>query len=261
MGERNKYTEAIILTVREQGESNRSVCVFSPDMGIFYATLYGGPKSRLRSLVQPFNTGTIFIYDDENRNLKKISDFDAKHFHTSLKENLYKMWAANLASEVVMKTKCAGDDKSAYTLLKAFIDGIDAGDERTAKIGTARFLWRYLSLLGVQPDVSECCGCGRGFSDLDSTKKICFSPALNGFLCPDCQFLQQNQKPNGGIFFSLTKEASVYMDAINNLSPGQVRRMPLSDESMDDFRRLSFNLIEQAVGTTLLTMKSGLGIL
>ena len=160
-----------------------------------------------------------------------------------------------------MKTKCAGDDKSAYILLKAFIDGIDAGDERTARIGTARFLGRYLALLGVQPDVSECCGCGRSFFDLHSDKKICFSPALNGFLCPDCQCLQQNQKPNGGIFFSLTKEAAEYMDAINNLSPGQVRRMPLSDESMDDFRRLTFNLIEQAAGTTLLTMKSGYGIL
>jgi hypothetical protein len=30
---------------------------------------------------------------------------------------------------------------------------------------------------------------------------------------------------------------------------------------MDDFRRLTFNLIEQAAGTTLLTMKSGYGIL
>ncbi len=55
MGERNRRTKAIIISIRIQGESNRTVTVLSPDDGIFYATLYGGPKSRMRSLVQQFN--------------------------------------------------------------------------------------------------------------------------------------------------------------------------------------------------------------
>ncbi|MDE6773771.1 MAG: recombination protein O N-terminal domain-containing protein [Treponemataceae bacterium] len=58
---RNTAQEAIILSTRLTGESNRSVTLFSAEDGIFYATLFGGPKSRLRSLVVPFNRGTVWL--------------------------------------------------------------------------------------------------------------------------------------------------------------------------------------------------------
>ncbi len=261
MGERNKFTQAIILTVREQGENNRTVCALSRDYGIIYATLYGGPKSKLKSLVQPFNSGTLFIYDDENRHTRKISDFDVKNFHTSLKENLFKTWAANLACEIMLKTKCAGDDQSAFILLSAFIDGIDAEDENGARIGTIRFLWRYLSLLGIQPDVTECIGCARNFLDMKSGSGAFFIQALNGFVCNDCKEAYVHSKSTGGLFYSMTPEAMKYLDAINCLTPGQVRRMTLQAESLDDLKRLTYHLIESAVDSPLLSIQSGHGIL
>lgn len=260
MGERNRYTEAIILTVREQGENNRSVCAVSADMGIFHATLFGGPKSRLRSLVQPFNSGTMFIYDDESRHQKKVSDFDARNFHASLKENLYKTWAANLASEILMKTRCAGDDRSAYILLKAFLDGIDAGTEEQARIGTIRFLWRYITLLGVQPEICECIGCGRPLTDSQAKAraKPFFSPAQNGFFCNECRSFERESQD---AFFEMSIGGLEYLEAINTMTPGQVRRIQLDPESMNDLKRFTFHLIEQAVGQTLLSLKSGAGIL
>lgn len=256
MGERNKYTEAVVLTVREQGENNRSVCAVSPETGIFYATLYGGPKSKMKSLVQPFNSGIMFIYDDENRKLKKISDFDVKNFHTSLKESLYKMWAANLAAEILMKTKCAGDDRAAYMLLKAFIDGLDAVDETSARAATVRFLWRYLSLLGVQPDTESCISCSQNLPYAGENSLSFYSPASNGFLCRECA-----GKPKDGLTLSVTGEALHYLHAISTQTPGSVRRLPLSAESCDNLRRITFYLIEQAAGTRLLSLKSGYGIL
>src|SRR5574344_657611 len=111
MGERNSTTGAIILTVQEQGENNRTACAFSADLGVFYATLYGGAKSKMRALVQPFNSGTLWLYTHEVRHSKKITDFDVTNCHPTLRTSLYKMWAANLAAELVLKTKCAGDDK------------------------------------------------------------------------------------------------------------------------------------------------------
>lgn len=263
MGERNKFTEAIILNIREQGENNRSVCAMSPDMGIFYGTLYGGPKSKLKSLVQPFNYGTIFIYEDENRHLRKISDFDVKNFHTALKENLYKIWAANLASEILIKTKCAGDDRSSFVLLKAFMDGIDSTDENGARIGTIRFLWRYLSLLGVQPEVTECSGCGRKLFSENPSEELSshFIPATSGMVCRECGQSYEKSRDSGIGFFSVTEQALHYLDAISNLTPGQVRRLTLSQNSMDSLKRLLFHLIEAAVGSPLMSLKSGFGIL
>ena len=68
MSERNLCTEVLILTVKNQGENNRVICALSPELGIFYAILYGGPKSKLKSLVQPFYSGKMWLYDDTLRN-------------------------------------------------------------------------------------------------------------------------------------------------------------------------------------------------
>ena len=222
MGERNKRTDAVIVSVREQGENNRSVCVFSPDEGIFYATLYGGAKSRYRALVQQFHSGIIYFYDDEVKKNRKLTDFDVKKQHTSLRTSLYKFWAANLAAELLIKTKCAGDNKSSFVLFNALIDGMDAVDEKEARLGMLRFLWRYLGLLGVQPDAGHCASCG----GIPGRTNI-YSPGINGFLCPDCSLpLSKEDSP-----ILLTKEALDYLEAINNETPAFVRRIELDTQS------------------------------
>src|SRR5574344_858246 len=111
---RNTSFESLILSTRPQGENNRSVCAFSSDDGIFYATLYGGPKSKLRALASPFNRGRMWLYRDEVRKTAKITDFDVQNFHPSFRENLYKSWAASLAAEVILKTKCAGSAEQCW---------------------------------------------------------------------------------------------------------------------------------------------------
>ena len=265
MSERNRRTKAIIISIKIQGESNRTVTVLSPDDGIFYATLYGGPKSRLRSLVQQFNSGTIYIYEDLQKHAKKISDFDVETFHPTLHTSLYKMWAANFASEIVLKTKCAGDSNGAFTLLSAFINGIDVCDDDGAKLGMIRFLWRYLHLLGVQPDVHECCGCGEEM--LDGAKKgsglfagqFAYIPSMSAFACPDCVSSFSNSENRN--FFNLDASGLSYLAAINELKPGVVRTMRLNQDSILRLKSFLFHLIENAVGSKLLSLESGAGIL
>ena len=73
--QRSYYTKAIVLNLKETGENNNSVTLLTPDKGIVYATLYGGPKSKLRSLVAQWHSGTVWLYDnpekktDENKRL------------------------------------------------------------------------------------------------------------------------------------------------------------------------------------------------
>ncbi len=264
MVERNKITEALILSVKDSGEKNRTVCAISPDLGIFYATLYGGPKSKLKSLVQPFNWGVIYIYDDESRNMKKVSDFDVKNFHSGLKESLYKMWASNLAGEILLKTKCGGDDRLSYILIKAFVDGLDKCEENVSTIATIRFLWRYIGLLGVQPDVSTCCCCNKdifGGNGLENDKILSyFIPAQSGFICDECKDSYVRQRAEINLFYEMNLQSLKYLDAINNSTPGEVRRMSLNADSINQLKRFCFSLIESAVGSQLLSLSSGMGI-
>ena len=120
MAERNKRMKSVILSLKESGENNRLVKVISAENGIFNAMLYGGPKSRLKSLVQPFYSEILYIYSDESRNSIKITDFDAQNCHLSFRTSLLKSWAASFACELVLKTKCAGETEKAFVLLCTF---------------------------------------------------------------------------------------------------------------------------------------------
>lgn len=253
MGERNLKTQAIILSVTAQGENNRSARALSPDLGIFYATLYGGPKSRLRAMVQPFNSGIMYIYNDEARHSKKITDFDAKNCHLSLRTSLYKLWAVNLACELAITTKCAGDSVQTFRLLTAFADGTDASDEDGARLGTIRFLWRYLGLLGVQPPLHECASCGANL--LAKNALSYYSPELSSFTCKDCTSHAESKT------IYADGDALTYLAAVNELAPGKVRQIKIKEESLYQMKRLVFYLIEKASGTKLRTLETGARIL
>ncbi|MFA6937751.1 MAG: DNA repair protein RecO [Treponema sp.] len=279
MSDRNTSTDAIILTIKEQGESNRNVCAFSPELGIFYATLYGGAKSKMRAFVQTFNFGKIYLYTDEVRHTRKISDFDVKSCHPTFRTSLYKMWASNLAAEIILKTKCAGDDKTSFKLFSAYLDGLDACDENNARLGTIRFLWRYLALLGVQPDVHSCVQCGRSlisksFSEQSGNSvnenhtqiqndknDAVYIPSMNGFVCSDCLPYSNNEAQNQNRGLALNEDALLYLAAINELSPGKVRALVIKSTSVYQMKSLVFMLIENACGSKLKSLESGFGIL
>ena len=88
----NSIKQGIVLSVKPLGENNASVCFFTQESGILYATMYGGPKSRLKSLASPWNAGTVYLSESSQYKNYKLSDFDVKRYHLSFRENLIKSW-------------------------------------------------------------------------------------------------------------------------------------------------------------------------
>ena len=70
---RNSETEATVLALKQVGEQNRLVTLFTPKDGVITAVLYGGPKSKLRAMVSPYHRGRIWLYTDTVRKSCKIS--------------------------------------------------------------------------------------------------------------------------------------------------------------------------------------------
>ncbi|MGN0729122.1 DNA repair protein RecO [Treponema sp.] len=257
MSERNRRMKSVILSLKKSGEDNRLVKAVSAENGIFTAMLYGGAKSRLKSLVQPFYTGILYIYADEARHSTKITDFDVQSCHLSFRTSLLKSWAASLACEIVLKTKCAGDPEKAFLLLCAFLDGIDSVEGNEIHLGILRFLWRYLALLGLQPETRTCAVCGTQL--LTHEQNAAYIENQNGFVCADC-IAFSTEKGNSTPFAS-DLDSLTYLTAINELSPGQVRSLLIPAESVYNMKRLLYNLIEKSCGIQLETLKSGIGIL
>lgn len=262
--ERNKSCKAIILSVKQSGENNRSVCILSQERGLFDAILYGGPKNHLRSFVQPFNSGNLYIYEDKVKKSIKISDFDVTNAHPSFRTSIYKMWAANLAAEIIIKTKYAGEAEKAFILLKAFTDGLEASNEEESRLGMLRFLWRYTILLGLQIDCHTCISCGESLlkKSLNQESLSLFIKSQNGFSCSECmnQFLQTDEIISGGKFI-MDNQSLTYLEAIRTLSPGKVRLLKISASSAFRMKIFLFHVIEEACGCRLKTLETGLGIL
>lgn len=218
--------------------------------------LYGGAKSRLRSLVQPFYGGTIYLYADEAKGSAKITDFDAQNCHPSFRKSLFKIWAANLACEIAVKTRAAGDAAGAYTLVGAFLDGLDLVSEEQGRAALLRFLERYLSLLGLAPDAKTCAKCGAPL--LRDAGGARFVQSALSFECPSCYAAEGKKNPAD---FALDRDALTYLCAIDTLPPREVRAIALPPASAARLKAYLFSAIERACGAPLETLRSASGIL
>lgn len=262
---RSFSTDALVLSTRLIGEDNRIVTFLSPERGIFDAILYGGRKSKLRSLVSPFHSGKGWFYNDETRHSMKITDFDPVSFRPSLRENLYKTCAASFASELAVKTQGASDadeNQRLWILINGFLDGLDMSSDEDAHLGTLRFIWRYLSFLGMQPDASECSVCGHSFLDADTvllpktadSMLEYYDEAGKCFLCHECAAGQAGLLP-------ITQEGMHYLASLQTLTPSEVRKLPVHADTYQKLHDLLFSLVVSETGIHFRTLAAGEGIL
>lgn len=253
---RHQETNALILTLKQTGENNRLVTFFTVD-GVKTALLYGGAKSKMRSLVSPFHTGRMWLYASTGANysasasnadlfMGKISDFDVTSCRPSLRENLYKNWAASLACELVLKTHARGHEL--FVLVNGFLDGLELCTEKECRLGTVRFLWRYLHNMGVMPDASECAQCGKPFA-----QSAYYLESENGFVCKDCLFCVDE---NHGKAIILSKEALDYLNAISVQSPSEVRRYTIQAQTFSELQNLLFFLTSKSCDYRLKTLEN-----
>jgi DNA repair protein RecO (recombination protein O) len=275
--QRNSYSEAVILTSKAAGGDHLTVTLFGVERGVYQAMLFGGRKSRLRALISPWHLGTVWLYGDTQKNTLKITDFEAAKFRSGIRNSLYKTWAASLASELVIKTNAAGGEPllrgtagsegeyaKCWTLVNAFFDGLDQTAEDECRVALVRFLWRFLSLMGLCPETAHCIRCGGAFS----TDTAGYEPAENGFTCRSCVTLpgsatlfSETEGQCGAAEFSVSAEGLAYLTAVSELRSSDVRAIQLSESTLEELKHVLFFLITQAAGDKLNTLVSGAGIL
>lgn len=260
---RSTSTQAIILNLKPMGENNTNVTILTPDGGIVYATLYGGPKSKMKSLVSQFNTGNIWLYENPEKNQKKISDFEVNSYHLTFSQSLYKMYAASLAVEIIIKTHCAGSSEQGFLLLKGFLDGMDLCNEEQSRLGLIRFLWRYLQLLGIQPEINICEQCEKTFFNSMFTIDSIFHYNIrdNNFICNECFIQLQDSSLDNTKSFLLSYGALYYLYGITNYSPKDARSLKITKTEYEQIKQLVFFLIENNAGTKLNSIETAVGIL
>lgn len=108
MAERNISAYATILHTKDSPSGGRFVSCLSAEYGLVDCFLFGGSKSKHRSLVLPWHTGRIWLYVDSKHGLKKICDFDPEFLFPAVRSCYESIMLASWASELMIKTHGLG---------------------------------------------------------------------------------------------------------------------------------------------------------
>ena len=122
-----------------------------------------------------------------------------------------------------------------------------------------RFLWRFVELLGIQPQTVECsfCGCSFFQKSTEINTLSFYNCRENTFICAECYASSQNKTD----FFPINTNALIYLNAVSSLPPAQVRKMQIDKEEYEQIKQILFFLLQNSIEQKLNSIETGIGIL
>jgi DNA repair protein RecO (recombination protein O) len=248
---RNFAYSALALRVRASGEANREAWFLTAEEGLIKATVFGGPKSRLRSQVAPFHEGRLLIYHDPVRDSRKVSDFDVRSYRTGIHE-LYEraMTAAGLAETILSSQGGGGNWREAAKLAAGSLDALDGADAAACSRIAVYFFWRWAGILGVAIELSTCASCA---CDAGRDGVLWYNQREEALLCENCA---ASFTKGGGAETRLRLEggARLWLKEIEALPPDAAAGgRPVDKSSLEQARALVKAVLGAALGKKLPT--------
>lgn len=251
---RSSSSPAIILRSREYGESNRLITLFCADQGIMDAVLYGGPKSKLRSLASPYHSGRAWLYYDPVRDSRKLADFDPESTYPGLRSKLRASLNAALWAELLIRSRAGGSDyERSFVLLLDCLKALDGLPDEESAYASFVFLWRYSGLSGTRPEIGVCSRCA-GLISQDGVEY--YSVREGAFFCRACR-----EEEGDAAFLSVPPGVSRYLSRIAEGDPGEAFRLRLDSGGKAACRGLCFALAREMAEGGLNALEMGEGLL
>lgn len=269
MASRNLVYEAVVLRARESPGGDRVLSLMTAEAGLVDAFVFGGPKSRLRSLAAPYAAGRAFVYLDPVKDYRKLSDFEVRDHFPGIREDLGKLWAAGLVAELLLKTSGGGGDYAEVReLALGCLGALDRAERpETTDLALALFLWRFVALIGLGPDAGECASCGRPLST-----GATYAPATEGFLCPDCSrraamaasgaapVSGEEEPAIRGRLVTVSAGALRWLGRSEGLDFAEALRAGMDSPSLAGLKALVFDLARRAAEVPLASFTLGAGL-
>jgi DNA repair protein RecO (recombination protein O) len=241
---RNFTYQALVLRLKASGESNREAWFLTAEEGLLKATVYGGPKSRLRAYVAPFHEGKLWIYRDPVRDSNKVSDFDVQSYRPGIRELWERAMAADAVAETVLSSQGGGGNwPEAAKLAGTVLDALNEAAAKACPRIAIYFFWHWAQLLGVKPDLLACasCPCESKREDV-----LWYSARKEALFCEKCAKNTDSLLRVGG-------GARLWLKEIESLTPAALERVILDELSLEQAKALSQAVLTGALGRKLPT--------
>lgn len=181
-------TEAILLAVRNWGESDKIITFFSKELGKISAIAYGcrRPRSILAGGMQAFSH--LELHVAEGNHLDTIKQCETITSFKLLREDLVAMAYANFLSEIVVEI-CPErhPEPHIYDVLLAALPMLTKRNPRLVALAAA---YQMLEYTGYQPIYTECVICGEPI-ETDAF----FSLEKGGVVCKACKASEMMDMP------------------------------------------------------------------
>ena len=163
MSRRLLKADAVVLKTVKFGEIHKRVTLLTNTEGILYVNAYGASKgkSKLSGLVLPFSYLHVNIYHDPVKNGYKLTDAYPVRMHAEIHTNLKKYYAASTIAEVLLKSFGGGETVPFFTATVEILERIEQAEADKVVYCLIQFLWRFIMISGLAPDLYTCSRCGR----------------------------------------------------------------------------------------------------
>ena len=246
---RHLRSPALILRTTPTGEIHRLVTFLSPSIGLVRAMAYGAAKttSRMRLATLLFIHADLRLYRDPVKDQHKITEIACREDFGGIRTSLARYYAASLWAEVVLRSPGAAEPAELFQLLLDCLRALQSADQAVQRGLTVQFIWRYLRLSGLQPELDRCAACDE---PLAQSAAGYLAEVYGDIRCEACSTSADR---------ALSAGARAYLSHTAALTPARAAGVRLQDDA--GLRHGLFRMVQRALDTPLAALQVGAGVL
>lgn len=244
--ERNLTTEAVVLASRRWGEVHRIITLLCPSLGICEARVYGARKGKLAGGIEQFSTGLFYLYHNPARGTYTVVDVQPASTQEVVRGDLKRIGCASVMAELAIRMH-GGEYQELYALMRACLSLLDQ-EEFVADVVLIQFIWRFIGIMGLEPDLTRCPICGTGYGEQDT---LFFNVSLLSPCCSNCSDRADQT-------LLLGPGSRRYLSFTRRLGTREAVGIPVHEEAICRLERYITRYAETILGGPLRSLAAGL---
>jgi DNA repair protein RecO (recombination protein O) len=198
-------TRAVVLQSFAYSDTSKILRLFSSELGVRSVIAKGArqPRSRFGGVLEPFSEGYAQFYLKEGRDLHTLGGFDLLRSRQAIGRSLGAFAGASLMAELVMRFATEEPNPPLFTALTRSLDELTTCRPEEAPHVALAGAWQMVALLGYEPQLEACVGCGSEARPGEATR---FDVEAGGVACTRC-------RPHGRVVSAPARQALQQMIA------------------------------------------------
>lgn len=208
-------TKGIVIKENQYGESNKMLSIFTRELGIIRASMYGAKSIKNgKSAVGQFLGYSEFQLSEGKGGVYTVASGTLEEGFFSISEDIEKLSLAVYFSDLLLET--VGFENCDDAVLSLFLNTLYAICYQGVDVKKAKavFELRLMSIVGYRPILTKCAKCG------NINNIVAFSGVDGGIICKNC-FINGEK---------ITKSVVDAMNYIISVSEKKIFSFTVSDE-------------------------------